>query len=417
MIDKLSRVYWQLGQPLLPEHFFTQEEALLADSEYRFRMGGLPFYGLAELEWRESLLDDEVLSLSKLSLKTPSGLLLAIPGNSKLASPLNLNAIGSTTVQVYCHVSKAQEIGDDMHDSLSTDESELISRAIYELHLSAEATHHGAFESVKLLEFKKGVETQWELSENFIPPLMLVGASPFLKSKLNQISMQLDIFREQLINETASTISAENLQAAKSCLEKVYSIQRLLLNIKSQIQLHPYHVYDKLLDFYAAICTYLNSPLNLATKLVYNHENLAYIFKEITAHLLTELKSGKSRVPYLPFKFENGRFICELPKEVREATAIYLLIQKKHIQSTFVISNIKLSSPSRSSLVHKLALPGIPFKSISQLPFQHSFGSEVDFYEVSLGEEWDYAIKELSVVFYTTEESDDMTPYVYWRLG
>jgi type VI secretion system protein ImpJ len=417
MIEKLSRVYWQLGQPLLPEHFFTQEEAILADSEYRFRMGGLPHHGVAELEWRNSLLDDEVLSLSKLSLKTPSGLLLAIPGNAKLASPLNLQSVGSTKVQVYCHVTKVHEVGNDMQENLGADESELISRAVYELHLSSEAGFQGAFESIKLIEFNKGVETNWELSKSFIPPLLLVGPSPFLRNPLKDLQQQLDIFREKLINETASTISAENLLSAKSCLEQVFSMQRLLLNLNNQIHLHPYVIYEKLLDFYSSVCTYQNTPPLLVSTLVYQHENLAEIFKKIITNLLGELKSGKSRVPYLPFESENGRYTCALPQEVREASAAYLLIQKSHIQSTFDVGNIKLSSPSRSPLVHKLALPGIPFKKVTQLPFQHSFGAEVDFYEVNLGEEWDYTLKELAVVFYMTAEVEGITPYLYWRLG
>ncbi|MCH2205679.1 MAG: type VI secretion system baseplate subunit TssK [Lentisphaerales bacterium] len=417
MIEKLPRVHWQLGQPLLPDHFVTQEEALLADAEYRFRLGGLPHHGVAEMEWRTSLLDDEVLSLSKLTIKTPSGLLLAIPGNAKLASPLNLQAVGSTRVQVYCHVTKINEVGSDMQESTNANEKDLVSRSIYELHLSSEAGFQGSFESIKIAEFTKNVETSWELSESFVPPLLMIGQSPFLQKPLKELAMQLDVFRERLINETASTISAENMLAAKACLQRVFGMQRLLLNLNNQINLHPYIVYERFLEFYASVCTYQNSPPEMVSKAIYQHDDLAEIFNKVISQLLGEMKSGKSRVPYLPFEYTNGRYTCDLPQEVREATSIYLLIQKKHIQSKFNISNVKLSSPSRSPLVHKLALPGVPFKSISQLPFQHSFGSEVDFYEVNLGEEWDYVLKELSVVFYLPTETEEMTPYIYWRLG
>jgi len=416
MIDKLARVHWQLGQPLLPEHFFIQEEALLADAELRSRNTGLPHYGLSEMEWRAPLLDDGILSLIKLTIKTPSGLLLAVPGNAKLTSPLNLKNLGGTRAQVYCHVLKPQE-AQETQTSYDSDETEVIARSQYELHLSCDPAFSGALESIKIIEFRKGPEENWELSESYLPPLMLIGTSPFLKSPLKALFRQLDVFRKNLINETASTLSAENLASSRNCQEAVFNIQRFLLNLENHINVHPYELYNKLLTFYGSICNYHNNSTIQASTIIYRHEHLAQDFKKIFELLINELRSSKSRVPYLPFLLENGRFQCKIPTEVREASTAYLLIQKKHIQLKINIKDLKVVSPSRSSLIHKLALPGIPSRRVEQLPFQHSFGSEVEFYELQQGEEWDYCLQELGVTFYSSASEEDMTPYLYWRRG
>ena len=60
MTGKLARVRWKMGQALLPEHFVAQEEALLAHSQLRSKIGGLPSYGFASLRWNDSLLSEGV---------------------------------------------------------------------------------------------------------------------------------------------------------------------------------------------------------------------------------------------------------------------------------------------------------------------------------------------------------------------
>ncbi len=80
MAGKLSRVRWQMGQTLLPEHFQAQEEALLAETNMRFRMSGIPAYGVAALKWNETLISEGVFSIQAMALVMPSGLLLDVPG-------------------------------------------------------------------------------------------------------------------------------------------------------------------------------------------------------------------------------------------------------------------------------------------------------------------------------------------------
>jgi len=65
--------------------------------------------------------------------------------------------------------------------------------------------------------------------------------------------------------------------------------------------------------------------------------------------------------------------------------------------------------------VHKLSLVGIPVVRIERPPFQHSFGPEVDFFQLSFGEEWDLALREGSLAFYQTPGLAEAKAFLFWR--
>ena len=76
MNDKLARVYWKMGQTLLPEHLLAQEDSLLANTVLRFRAQGLPSYGLGKLLVNETLLGEGIFSIQEMTLVMASGLLI-----------------------------------------------------------------------------------------------------------------------------------------------------------------------------------------------------------------------------------------------------------------------------------------------------------------------------------------------------
>jgi type VI secretion system protein ImpJ len=79
------------------------------------------------------------------------------------------------------------------------------------------------------------------------------------------------------------------------------------------------------------------------------------------------------------------------------------------------LKDLKLACLSRLPLVHRLALQGVGLKKVDQPSFQHSFGPEVDFFRVVEGEEWDHALRELSLAFYDHPQLKDMDFYIYRR--
>jgi len=402
-----------MGQALLPEHFIAQEEALLADSILRFQTKGLPVYGISDLKWNETLLEEGVLSIQTMTVCMPSGLLLALPGNMVL-SPFNLNIPGTVNVAVYCHVlneTLSDENSDQEWEGLEEDN---ISRVIYQVDLSAEANHPDVLMTLKLAEFAKDPEGLWQVSSGYIPPLVQTGTSPFLKKELDDISQVLELFQYNLTLDAASYLSGESLFSVKQCLKSVYRTQRFLANLDAQIHVHPYYLYETLQNLYTEVCFYKNTVPEKITA-PYNHDNLATSFNRIIKPLKEQMQATKTRSPYLPFSFKDNVYNIKLPKEIREAKQVYFLVQKSHVNLKFPAENLKLASFSRLSLAHKMALQGVPVRKTDRPSFQHAFGPEVDFYLIIEGEEWDYALQELSLAFYHHAQFKEMEFYLYWR--
>jgi type VI secretion system protein ImpJ len=282
--------------------------------------------------------------------------------------------------------------------------------------LAAEQSYPGAIETLKLGEFERDPEGIWRLNEGHVPPLLQVGTSPFLRSVLDDLPQTLEAFQYKLAMDSASYLSGGSLYTVKQCLKSVYRMQRLLANLQRQVHIHPYVLYNELKDFYIDVCFYRDSsPKNVADP--YNHDQLAECFKRIMEPLADQMQLAEKRSPYRPFEFRDGVYGIELPQEVRQAKEIYFLIQKSQVNKAVALNNFKIAAPSRLATVHKLALKGVPVTKIDRPMLAHSFGPEVEFYQLMAGEEWEYALKEGGVAFYNSPSFQEMEFYLYWHFG
>ena len=413
MKENLARIKWEMGQTLLPAHFNAQEEALLADSAMRFKMQGLPSYGISELQWNNTLLQEGVFSIHSLTMIMPSGLLIGLPGNAQ-TSPFNLNIPGNVTVPVYCHVIEKNSTDNDINNTWDTEEETDILRKYYQLVISADQTTPGALETLKIAEFKKQPDGKWMMSGQYIPPMIQVGLSPFLIDRLEELNQALELFHYNLALDASGYLSGENLTSVRQCMKNSLKMQRFIANIKEQIHCHPYFVYEALNEFYTEVCYYRKAmPENVTAP--YKQEGLYACFSRIIDPLIKQMQIMEEKSPYLPFGFKDGIFSINLPGEIRQASDIYFLVQKGHVTDRLDLSNLKLGSFSRIALIHKMALPGVPLKKTEKPPFQHSFGSEVEFFKIIEGEEWDHALRTLSLSFYNQETFTGVEFFLYWR--
>lgn len=415
MSDILARVRWEMGQTLLPEHLRAQEESIIADTILRSRMGGLPFYGIAGLKWNETLLLEGVLSIQAMSLIMPSGLLLDVPGNADI-SPFNMNIAGAVNLPVYLHVPGNNTTGESFEKDWNRGDDIAVPRMRHRLVLGADQNHADAVETIKIAEFEKNPEGVWRLAKGFIPPLLQIGLSPFLKDELNELGEALELFQYNLSLDAASYLSGESLFSVKQCLKKVYRMQRFLANLGSEIHPHAYCLYEALKELYTEVSFYRNTaPRDITVP--YSHTQLASCLGSVFQPLKEQMKMVRKQVPYIPFEFRDGVYEITLPPELREAVEVYFVIQKNQVTTNISFENLKPASPSRISLVHKFALQGVPVKKIDRPSFQHSFGPECDFYLIREGEEWDHALSESSLAFYNQSHFEEMDFYIYWRQG
>ena len=403
-----------MGQALLPAHLRALEESMLADSALRFSQQDAPAYGLSRLRWNESLLAEGILSLEEMTLVLSSGLLLRLRENTQV-KPLNFNISGSTLLPVYLHVRNfPDDIG--LRDAgQPTIKRDNVNCWLWLLELSTEQENPDTLESFRLAEFEKQPDGLWRVSSRYIPPLVCLGPVPFLKAELTRLVNQLESYHYQLTQEIAAIyLSGSDLVNARQCLRSVVQLQRFLANLFSQITPHPYTVYEQLKHFYVDLCFYHNNTPQSATA-PYCHEQLAEVFNETFECLNDQLRLSQMRSPYLPFEVIGGLVRANLPQSIREAKEIYLLVQKGGISKSITLDGLKIAAVTRIPIVHKFYLQGVPFKRMDRPPFQHSFGPEVDIYQLSEGEEWDCALNELTLGFYADPKYAEEKFFLYWR--
>jgi len=408
-----------MGQTLLPEHLVAQEESLTAEAALRFRSIGLPDYGVARLQWNETLLLQGVFAIQSMVLILRSGQLLSVRENA-FVSPFNLNVSGSVNVHIYCHLLNGDSAAEASAQSAfsgteSTDDT--IKRIIRRLVLSSEQTHREAVETIKLAEFIKTPDGEWKLSPDYVPPLLQVGSSPFLRQELEELHQALDPFQKKLSQEIAvSYLSGDSMFNAKHCMKCTLHMKRFTANLLRQVHLHSYFVYEELKRFYTEVCFYQDTMPQFIED-CYDHDRLGECFQRILEPLRQELHMIHRKSPYIPFELKEALFSVSLPSELREAREVYFLVQKPHVNVKMVLDGFKMASIPRLPVVHKLALQGVPLKRIDRPPFQHRFGPEVDFYLVVDGDEWDQSLRDLSLSFYDSAQLDGLRFYLYWRMN
>lgn len=407
-----SRVHWHMGQALLPEHFIAQEQSLREEGNLRHRMSPAPSWGLGTLQWDSFQLLRGIIHIQEMTLIMPSGMMVDIPGNTAPAV-LNLKTVGATKASIYVHLQSASEIVRMEADEVA---EEGIERIVQKVELSSNPTSATSMQSFKIAEFKCGADTVWALDLDYLPPSLQVGPSPFWDPYIERMNAVQRTFQQQIMSEIQENhLSGESQATAKQCLQGVYGFQAMLVDIKNEVHHHPYEVFRALRALYIDVCIWSGTnPTELERP--YTHEDIAGCFKALLDEVERLLRVGRQEIPYLEFTRKEGLYICELQKNIKRARDVYFLIQKPKVSSRIDVSRVKLASPSRIHVVHEHALRGIPFTLLERPPFHHGLSSSVEFYTITPGPEWDYAIRDEKVVLFASPQLEGTRLYLYWRL-
>ncbi|WP_437932544.1 type VI secretion system baseplate subunit TssK [Sorangium sp. So ce291] len=407
-----SRVHWHMGQALLPEHFYAQEKSLREEVALRLRLAPAPAWGLGTLELDGFQLQKGILSIQEMSLVLPSGTIVDIPGNTAPAT-FNLNTAGAADAPVYVHLQSGYEIvalgaGDAGEEG--------IERIVQKVELSTNATSETAAQSFQLARFECSPDGLWSLSPRFLPALACVGRSaPLFEDQRRRMRAIARALRQTLLDEVEQNhLAGDSQSAAKQALRGVFSFMALLDDIEQGIAPHPFDVFRALRALYADVCVFRGiDPSELGPR--YRHEELAECLEVLLVELEEHAQIGRQSVPYVSFTQKEGMLECVLGPEVRRARDVFLLIKKPQVSTKLELGGVKLASPTRLHTVYERALKGIPFSRFDSPPFHHGFSSNVEFFAVSPGQEWDYAVQEGKVVLFDAPQLARSRLYLYWR--
>ncbi|MCP4582192.1 MAG: type VI secretion system baseplate subunit TssK [candidate division Zixibacteria bacterium] len=421
---KLARIRWQSGQLLLPEHLIAQEEAIVADSVMRFQALGVPAYGITNLIWDDILLSQGVLSVEKLDLILRSGLLLQSSNNMQLI-PLQLDLNGVSPVSVFGHLFIESSRNLDSKEKMNSDEAGLILRTMFKMVFAVTENYpeplqdflenHKLIETLKLAEFEKGRNGNWRLSENFVPPLLQTGISPFLKTPLSRLLKYAEYYRTILIEDDAycQDNSIESY-AKKQCLRSLIKLKRILNSNNNEIHAHPYFMFEELLDVYESICIN-NNLLPDDTSSNYKHDDLAGCMGKIIEALIAKMREFREDISILNFKLNEGINSLTLPDNLTDKDDIFLVIENKSEEPGVKYEMPVLADRTRLELINMHVLDGILVDKATSIPYRHHFDINVEAFKVLPGKEWDYALKNGVLSFYEQRMYDHINFYIVIR--
>lgn len=410
----MSRVYWHMGQALLPEHFYAQEQSLREELGVHFNVRAAPAWGVSRLVWDEFSLRKGTISLHELTVLLRSGVLIDVPGNTSPAQ-LDLSVAGVTRAQVYLHLQSDHETVKERSDAAA--DSGDIERIVQRITLSTKAYSDTSAEVFALAQLACGADGAWELVSDFCPPLSQIGEEPFFRGVLARMDGVSKALRELLKKELSENyLAAEGQASAKQCLRGLYGFEAFLLDIQSGIRPHPYAVFRALRELYLDVCMFRQvHPDKLGH--AYDHENIAPCIGVLLDELEQQAQIVRAELPYVEFYPLDGRQECTFDSRLRRAKDVYFLVQKPSVALQLDLRRVKLASESRIQAVHQRALRGIPFERLDSPPFVHGLASTVEFYALRPGEEWDYAVSEGKVVLFDSPQLQGCRLYLYWREG
>lgn len=412
-MQQLKRVGWQIGQPLLPIHLVAQEESLLAHLNFYIKNQGLPFYGVGNLKWDNTLLSQGVVAINKFTIIFPSGEIIDVPDNGTIAS-FDLNTVNMNRVTLYVHLLKEsteQEIYAD-----SNEEEEKIFYSIHELILSTENHLFTAKTTMKLAEFEKDIENRWKLSETYTPPFYTITPHPFLTGKLSTIRTVMESFQKELELESGTgKFFEQRTLNTKLCLIEVAKMRQFLLNVEREVITHPYYLYEQLCQFLSTMALIYVDQVDLKI-IPYQHDKLGPLFSKLVDLMIQYLKPKSEQLSHIQFEKRQNCYVSQrLPQDLYEAREIYFIVQLVDPKQKFALEGLKLASYSRLYNTHRFALTGIVLLRLDSAPFNNNFTKHAQVFKIEKDSEWEHGLAEGKVAFSVQEEEPLLQAFLYWK--
>ena len=418
----LARVRWRIGQVLTPPHFRALEASLSAESFVHGAVAGLPAYGLGRLVWNGAAPKGS-LTVSGVTWVTEDGVLLDAPANARIVGPLDLEAVKRPEVDVYLHA--IAEVSDDELSVAEPAAPRTIPRVMRRLQLSADWQVEGSEARVLLARMKKQADKTWALSGDVIPPLLSVGATPYLTAPLRELRQSLadlDVrLRYRLLDLHARHKPVRAVQRARIEARK---LDASLSDLESGVGLHPYVVYSWLrafwLELYLRSETVPDDVIPAASIPPYAHDELADCFKAVLDGITERIHREPISPPTetRPFRLVGNQLMTDkLPDEAIVASELYLLIQKPSADAVVSIEGVRLATPERLAYVTQHSI-GVEPTRVKESELVAAFGPWIDFYVLNRSDanpEWLEIKNKRAIAFYLQDRFKGVEAALYWR--
>ena len=424
-MKQLQPVLWTKGTFLTPQHLQLQDRFL--EDSLNFRLQALKFcgWGFSEVVLDQELLAEGQLAVTRASGIFPDGLLFDIPGPDQpppskalaeffdpgvrdldiyLTVPdyklkgLNVAGLGRVAGSRYL-----AEISSVRDDNTGTGERPIqIARKNLRL-LAANETREGS-SALRIANVERTEAGAFRLNPRFVPPLLEVRASDYLRSLVNGILEILSAKSTQLAggrrqkNQSLADFTASDI-ANFWLLYTVNSHIPVLSHLLQGQRCHPEELFSELTALGASLTTFSTTvrPRDLP---LYDHLNLSRVFSDLEEKLRLLLESVvPTNVVSLPLKqVKNTIYATAVDQDkYLTNTRMYLAFSADTTEEAIirkVPQLVKACSASQIEQLINMALPGISLNHVTVPPNAIPVKMKFQYFSLNqAGAAWDAVIR------------------------
>jgi predicted component of type VI protein secretion system len=424
----LAPVQWEIGQPLLPSHLTAQEDFLIADTSLRTHALSLPNYGLSQLEWDKKLLKKGCLSIKHFRLTIPaSKRVVDYPDNTQLVS--SQIELAETKQPVVYYFVLEKNIHKQAEAKLRPITNGDLNRRYFKLIVTPFKVFPEEFEYLlndHIIHYQGclGVFTQhslgdWQVTDEFIPPLIHFGTSPYLLNALDSIKRQLQHYKETLhISFNSEPLPLKQYVKLSGCIKSVQESLFMLDNLinldnkQGELKFHPYQVYRQLCQLCTELALY-QGDWPEEDFLAYKHEEIHLIFKQLFARLKAYLSHDTPTGRSSQFVLDKNIYTASMPNKTNREDRLYFIIKLHELPPLNPYEIPQISSPSQLGHLYEYSLKGLALEEVSETKISYHFGQNVQCFYVQKNKEYELIQHESAAAFYDQASYQGYEFYLY----
>jgi type VI secretion system protein ImpJ len=410
-----NKVIWSEGMLLQPQHLQQHDRFLQAQLEARVGVLRPYSWGFSRLE-----IDQELLALGKLSLRTysavlPDGTPIGLPFEVDVPLPLEIpldardltvvialptRRMGVTEVDDRCgqeNFARYRRAEYETWDSNGLDNSALMHVGQLRLQLAFENNVADAYTTLGVARvIERRADQRVVLDPNFCPPCLEVRAAPVLGNFVDELLGLLHQRAEALAMRLSQQGTSDVVEIEDFLLLQLLNrSEPLIRHLSGTTGLHPELLYRELVTLAGELATFTQTEKRPVQLQVYRHHSLADSFLPLIQELrraLSTVNDARS-VQIVLEERQFGIRVAVLPDQELLRSATFVLAVRAQMPSEDLRSGfppqVKLGSVEKIRDLVNFQLPGIGLRPLPVAPRQLPFHVGFTYFELeSSSEHW-----------------------------
>lgn len=390
-----SKVMWSEGLFLKPQHFQQADRYLEGLVEARTRRITPYPWGFASLEIDRDLAEQSKFGLRRAAGIMPDGTPFDVPDGCPAPAPVEINAAASkhivwltlplesvntrevdlkereSAARYYSH----PELFIDSTADLRQEEE--IDLAHPRLALDVSRTPKPGYVNLGVARILEVRDRTVVLDEQFVPPILITGASPVVTGYVDRVIGWVDTKLEELARYAADPSSGGGLQSVDYfILQLLNRTIPVFRHLRASGYVHPERLYVEMLRLVGELATFASQERRARTYPDYDHDDLEMVFAPVMRDIQDYLSArlGRRVIRFEIIERATNAFISVIRDRSLFRTATFVL----EVGADRPLSDIQLQFPhlfkvgpnSKMNEIVHAHLPGVPLVHLPTPPQQ-----------------------------------------------